>query len=231
VPLLARAWTLGARLRRRLGHAGLPPYRELFGPHVRGRSFADVGAMWSVHGRYAFEAEEAGAAPVTAFDGMAPTPEYEAEHVRRSSRVRFVRGDINDLPSVERLGRHDVVWCSGLVYHSPDPVLTIRHLCEVTGEMLLLASRTLPELPGLPQATVFLPGLGDPVRRSFGRVFGEAEGLTTPFNPHNWSANWWWGLTPSALEAMVAVQPGFEVVERHRRPLDTLLVATRVRRP
>jgi hypothetical protein len=227
VPLLARAWTLGALLRRRLGRTGLPPYRELFAPHVRGRSFADVGAMWSVHGRYAFEAEEAGAEPVTAFDGMAPTAEYEAERARRSSRIRFVQGDINDPASVERLGRHDVVWCSGLVYHSPDPLLTVRHLCELTGELLFLASRTLPELPGLPQASVFFPGLGARARRPYARLFGEAEGLTTPFNPDNWSGNWWWGLTPSALAAMVAVQPCFEVVERHRRPLDTLLVARR----
>ena len=227
--MLARAWTFGARLRRRLGRTALPPYRELFGPHVEGRSFADVGAMWSVHGRYSFQAEEAGARSVTAFDAMEPTAEFEAECQRRSSSVRFVRGDVNERESIERLGRHDVVWCSGVLYHSPDPLLTIRHLCEVTGELLLLASRTLPELPGLRHGAVFFPALGPSDRRLYARVFGEAEALSTPFNRDNVYANWWWGLTPSAMAAMVGVQPGFDVERVVRGPLDTLVVARRSR--
>lgn len=128
-PLLA-AWLLPARIRRRVfgGQGSIPAYEELIEFYARERSFVDVGTMWNVHGRYAFAAEAAGARSVTAFDGMEPTAEFDAERTRLSSSVRYVRGDIHSLESVEEIGMHDVVWCTGLVYHSPDPVAAIRNL-------------------------------------------------------------------------------------------------------
>ena len=49
--------------------------------HIRkfavGRSFVDVGCMWGVDGEYAFQAEAAGAARVTAVDVFGPTPEFQ----------------------------------------------------------------------------------------------------------------------------------------------------------
>ena len=226
---LARALLAGTRIRRRMGRtpAGLPPYRELFGPHVPGRSFADVGAMWSVHGRYSFEAEEEGAARVTAVDGMGRTPEFDAEHARRGSSVRFVQGDVNDPATIEAAGVHDVVWSSGVLYHVPSPLLTIERLCSMTGERLLLQSATIPEVPGLPQACVLYPGLSEGDRRPYARVFPGAVALESPFEPDAPYSNWWWGITPSALRQMVAVQPGFEVTDVVARPLGTFVAARR----
>ena len=226
---LPAAWLLWPRLRRRVLRrpALLPPYEEVFGPYAQGRSFVEVGTMWNVHGRYAFAAEACGATPVTAFDDMAPTPEFEAEHARRSSAVRFVQGDINDAASLEKIGVHDLVWCAGVVYHSPDPALTLRHLCRITGDWLFVASKTIPEVPGLPQASVFLPGLEAEARTPYARVFPRAMGLETPFDRDNWYGNWWWGISPSALRAMVEVNEGIRVVEELRRPFETLLIARR----
>ena len=230
---LARTWMLVARLRRRAsrGSGALPPYREVFLPLVRGRSFADVGAMWSVHGRVSFEAEEGGASAVTAVDGMEPTAEFEAEHRRRSSKVRFVHGDINDPATVQAVGTHDVVWSSGVVYHVPSPLLTIERLCSLTRETLVVQSRTIPEVPGMRQACVLFPGLSDRDRAPYARVFPGAEGVSTPFDPARWYANWWWGITPTALRAMVDCQPGLEVTRTITRPFDALVVASRVARP
>jgi hypothetical protein len=169
--------------------------------------------MWNVHGGIAFLAEEVGAERVTGVDVMAPTPQFEAEHARRSSGVRFVRGDVHDPATVAEAGRHDVVWCYGVLYHVPDPMLTLRRLRELTGETLVLSTETLPEVPGLPGACVLYPALDAAARGDYAAVrAGERIGVTTPFEPEAGYANWWWGITPSALRGMLAVA-GLEVVE------------------
>lgn len=230
--VLARALMLAARVRRRLGAENpLPPYPDLFLSYARGRSFADVGAMWSVHGRYAFEAEAGGAAQVTAVDAMAETPEFLAEHRRRGSQVRFVRGDLTDPDLAQRVGEHDVVWSSGVAYHLPNPLVGIEHLGAMTRDVLLLQSATIPEVPGLSQACVFIPGLDRPEARAYGRVYPGSIALETPFDPSAGYANWWWAITSSALEAMVACQPDFEVVETVRGSLGTVVIARRIRVP
>ena len=221
MPALARAWLTAARARRRVlrRRHGPPPREALVRRFAPGRSFADVGAMWSVDGALAFAAEEAGATRVTALDLMAPTERYRAEHARRASTVRFVLGDVHDEAAVREAGVHDVVWCSGLLYHAPHPLLTLERLRELTGETLLLATESLPEVPGLRGACVFYPGAD---RRPFaapGRVGLEAE-----FDPARGYENWWWGITPSALEGMLAAT-GFETLERHDDGLHITLVA------
>lgn len=45
--------------------ARTPPREELITQHVAGRSFLDVGCMWSVDGALCFAAEDAGATAVT----------------------------------------------------------------------------------------------------------------------------------------------------------------------
>lgn len=226
--VLARALILAARVRRRLGIDNpLPPYPDLFLPHSRGRSFADVGAMWSVHGRYSFAAEEGGATQVTAVDAMEETAEFLAEHERRASHVRFVRGDLTDPGLADSVGEHDVVWSSGVLYHLPSPLVGVEHLCAMTREVLLVQSATIPEVPGLAQACVFYPGLKRPEAGAYGRVYPGSVALETPFDPAGGYANWWWGITATALEAMVACQPGFEVLETVRGSLGTVVIARR----
>jgi len=228
VAVLARGLILAARARRRLGlDKPLPPYPDLFLPYARGRCFADVGAMWNVHGRYSYLAEDGGASRVTAVDAMEQTPEFLAEHERRGSSVRFVRGDLTDpgLPGV--VGQHDVVWSSGVIYHLPNPLVGIEHLCAMTREVLLVQSATIPEIPGLSQACVFYPGLERGEAGAYGEVFPGSVALETPFEASGGYANWWWGITPSALRAMVGSQPGFEVVKTVRGSLGTVVVATR----
>jgi hypothetical protein len=214
MPLLACALMTAGRLRRRrLRHGGEPERDALVRRYAPGRGFLDVGCMWNVHGGIAFLAEEAGATRVTGIDVMAPTPQFEAEHARRASGVRFVRGDVHDPATVAEAGRHDVVWCSGVLYHVPDPVLTLRRLGELTGETLLLSTETLPEVPGLPGACVLYPALDAAGRADYAAVrSGKRLGVTTPFEPDAGYANWWWGITPSALRGMLAVA-GLELLE------------------
>jgi hypothetical protein len=221
--LFARGWLAAARVRRRLTRRrhGSPPREALVRRFAPGHSFADVGALWGVDGEIAFAAEEAGARAVTAVDVMAPTERYEAEHARRGSAVRFVLGDLHDAATVKAVGVHDVVWCSGLLYHAPHPVLTLQRLGELTDETLLLATDTLPEVPGLRGACVFYPAAD---RRPFAAP-GRA-GLETPFEAARGYENWWWGITRSALEGMLDTA-GFAVQEVHDDVLHTTVVARR----
>jgi len=214
MPLLARALVTAGRLRRRrLRRGGERPREALVRRYAPGRSFLDVGCMWNVHGGITFLAEEAGAKRVTGIDVMAPTPQFESEHARRSSDVRFVRGDVHDPATVAEAGRHDVVWCYGVLYHVPDPMLTLRRLRELTGERLVLSTETLPEVPGLPGACVLYPALDAAARGDYAAArAGERIGVTTPFEAEAGYANWWWGITPSALRGMLAVA-GLDVVE------------------
>ena len=176
--------------------------------------------MWGIDGRIAFLAEEAGATAVSGLDVMPATARFHAEHERRDSRVRFVHGDLHDPAPLAELGRHDVVWCTGLLYHAPSPLLTLERLREITGELLILGCETLPDLPGLPQACVFYPGLNTRARRR-----GAARvGLDTPFDRARGYENWWWGITPSALRAMLRAS-GFDPVEERRGGGSVLVVA------
>lgn len=207
--LLARTWIAAHRLRRRV--AGPPPDREqLVREHAPGRSFLDVGCMWSVSGRIAFVAEEAGATRVTGVDVMARSEAFDAEHARRGSAVRFVQGDLHDPATMAEAGVHDVVWCSGVLYHAPHPLLTLERLREVCGERLILSTESLPELPGLRGGCVFYPGLDERSRRAYAAVpGGRAVGVTTPFDRAQGYGNWFWGITPSALRGMLRAT-GFE---------------------
>jgi SAM-dependent methyltransferase len=178
---------------------------------VEGRSFLDVGCMWSVDGALCFAAQDAGAARVTGIDVMAASERFEAERARRDPAVRFVQGDLHDPATVAEAGVHDVVWCSGVLYHAPHPVLTLQRLRELTGATLLLATETVPEVPGLRRAAVFAPAPGT------------HPAHTQRLDPARGYHGWWWGLTPSAVEAMVQAT-GFEILERHRTPLHLTLV-------
>lgn len=197
---------------------------------VAGRSFVDVGAMWGIHGRSSFMAEEHGATAVTALDIIEETPEYLAEHERRGSKVRFVRGDLHDDAALDEVGRHDIVWCSGVLYHVPNPVTTLECLRRLTGETLILTAVTIPEFPGIEHGAVFFPALPERARRAYDRAYdatlapGPRVGLSVPFAIEHGYSNWWWGLTPSAVGSLLSVT-GFRVDEVETSGFRTRFVA------
>jgi hypothetical protein len=179
--------------------------------------------MWKVNGRIAFVAEEAGATSVTGLDVMAATPAFETERAQRSSKVRFVRGDLHDPATVADVGPHEVVWCSGVLYHAPNPMLTLERLRELTTELLILQTMTLPELPGVKQGLVFYPGVPNP--KLYAR-WGEqaARSLRLPEPGEDPYAPWWWGISQSALHAMLRAAR-FEPVEQWGDPFAVHVIA------
>jgi len=141
----------------------------------------------------------------------------------RESNVRFVRGDLHDPATVADVGPHEVVWCSGVLYHAPNPVLTLQRLRELTTELLILQTMTLPELPGVSQGLVFYPGVRNP--RQYAR-WGEdaARSLRLPEPGEDPYAPWWWGISRSALTAMLRAAR-FEPVEQWGDPFAVHVVA------
>ena len=225
MPLLARAWIGAARARRRWGRTepAVDPI-GLLRSAARGRSVVDVGCMWSVDGAYCFAAEEAGAVSVTGVDLMPASSRFTTERDRRGSNVRFVHGDIHEPAVVDEIGPHDVVWCAGVLYHAPNPLLTLERLRALCRERLLLRTAALPEVPGAPGACVFYPGGDGAYAPAAGGV--RAIGVTEPFDVREGYGNWWWGITPSALRAMLRAA-GFALDELRLEPF----LATAIARP
>ena len=214
-PLGNRIWRrwVGRRGRKVGDYGDLRRYVERFAP---GRSFADIGCMWGVNGEYAFAAERAGAGRVVGVDVFGPTPEFEARREREASRVEFVLGDIVSEETVERVGEVDVVLCAGVLYHHPSPfdlLVALRRICRAT---LILRTATIPEVRGLPHAAVFFPMLEANSRRAWNLSslgLGRQAGISEPFRPEEGYGNWFWGLSPSCVAALLATA-GFRVRER-----------------
>ncbi|HEV2784866.1 MAG TPA: class I SAM-dependent methyltransferase, partial [Solirubrobacteraceae bacterium] len=173
----------------------------------------DVGCMWTIHGALCFAAEDAGAASVTGVDVMGATDRFRAEVARRDSKVRFVQGDLHDPATVAAVGPQDVVWCSGVLYHAPHPLLTLERLRELTGATLLLATETIAETPGRRDTCIVAPTRAEHPNAE------PAERPGAGYGP------WYWGISPSALRTMLKLS-GFVVVEEHRTPLHVTVVAT-----
>lgn len=182
---------IAARLRHRLGrHDPRAVHDVLVREHAAGAaSFLDVGCMWRIDGANAFAAEAAGAAAVTAVDVMGPTPAF-AERVRES-RVRFVQGDVNDPALAERVGPHEVVWCSGVLYHVPDPLLTVRRLAALTERRLLLATEVLPARG---RRAAWLP-----TERDHPGAAAETPSSLGDYAP------WYWLPSPASVRSMLGV--------------------------
>ena len=120
------------------------------------------------------------------------------------------------------------MFCSGVLYHVPNPILTLERLHGLCGATLILGCATIPEQRH-PQSAVFLPLLAAPARDALTyRTRAEKIGLASEFVPQWGYANWFWGFTPSCVEAMVRTA-GFEVIERHRFRRSLCLVCQPVR--
>ncbi|MGI8624371.1 MAG: class I SAM-dependent methyltransferase [Solirubrobacteraceae bacterium] len=234
---LTETWIAAWRTWRKLGK----PSKEAWdaarvswiAEHAGGRSFVDVGGMLFLIGGRAFTAEEAGATDVTLLDAADEWDVWAQERERRGSSVRFVQGDVHDPVTLERVGVHDIVWCTGVLYHSPDPVLMLNRLRQITREYLFLGSHSIPELPGVEHGCVFYPYLDDDSRAAYRRPHWgdttDAWGIGQPFveTPMLGHGNFWWGFSPSALVAMLRTAR-FEVVampRTHSTPWYTDIVA------
>ena len=191
---------------------------DLVRAEVAGKSFVDIGCMWNVNGEYAFVAEQSGARSVIGVDVIGATAEFERKRRERGSNVAFIQGDGASAAVMEKIGRADVVLCSGVLYHHPSPYHLLVSLREMCRETLILASATIPESRAMRATAVYYPGLSESERRIWNvqrkHGGGKRWAVNVPYDPAVGYANWFWGMTPSCIIAM-AETAGFRVEEVH----------------
>lgn len=187
---------------------------RLISKYSGGKSFIDVGCMWGVHGFFSFLAEELGAKSVVAFDIYDATDEFEKTKKSKNSLVQFVKGDINSKDCINKLGKFEVVYCTGLLYHVPDPLYTLSRLREICSDILILGTAVIPEMSGINNAAVYYPYLSESQRKIWNIHQGSQLGISEPFDPSQGYGNWIWGFSSSCLEAMIK-SSGFSILEKH----------------
>ena len=205
---------------------------QYIGKVVRGKSFAEVGGLWGTVNEKISVAHAQAANDLTMID-ISP-PESELWHLfderRRALQVPEVQclsADLLKLVETVPCPQFDVVHCSGILYHAPDPLRFLRALRLVTREFLVLTSvvtaRRIANKHGaleIPQAAaLFVPALQGKERAIlqtyWEQVVGDgALGLTQEIK--SWDlddfAPWWWLPTVEALAAS-CMAAGFDPVE------------------
>ena len=201
------------------------PRDEYLSQVVKGKSFADVGGLWGTVKEKVSVAHRYGASALTMID-VAPPPHEEWRLFEERRRdlglppVNCISGDVVSLVESNSCPRFDVVHCSGVLYHIPDPVRLVAALRKVTREYLILCSVVTAtkvksdegtlELPKA--AALFIPALQDRERAILSSywwrfVGDQALGITGP--QPSWQLDdfspWWWLPTVEALKSICTV--------------------------
>ena len=204
---------------------------------VAGKTFAEVGGLWGVVNEQVTVAARAGAREAVMIDLPAGSlPEQpglwqefrERCHALGVSNYRCVEADVNDPRIAEIAGSYDVVHCTGVLYHCPQPLTTLLQLGKICRETLILGTATITDrvlnpagaLTLEPGSALFIPAMSDYQRAVCARFLQEAGateaiGVISPVTG-GWRLDnyppWWWFFTRHHVTALLGVA-GFDVVE------------------
>jgi len=205
---------------------------EIITSHVKNASFADIGGLWGLVNEKITVAVKAGCRAATMIDLAPPDHPLWNEFDQRAkaagvTQYRKFHGNLDDPTLAERVGRFDFVYCSGIIYHAPNPLSTLARLHALTHRRLLLVSMTVPpqirtelgEISFAGGRTIFLPAADGTAKRILAQHFG-ALGISLAGisdDQHPWTSlsaygPWWWLWTEDTLAAMVRAA-GFRVTE------------------
>lgn len=207
------------------------PRDEYIGKVVKDKTFADAGGLWGVVNEKVSVAHRYGASTLTMIDRVGPKDElWRLFEERRQHlgvpEVSCIVSDILALADLSPCPQFDVVHCSGVLYHIPDPLRLLTTLRKITREYLVLGSivsgtkiESDQGILEIPNATaLFVPALQGReraiVQSYWQKLVGDgAVGLTqeTPWQLDNY-VPWWWLPTVEALKAMCE-SAGFHYVE------------------
>src|SRR5262249_33147555 len=114
--------------------------------------------------------------------------------------------------------------CSGVLYHVPNPLVSIEQLRRLCRSTLILATASVAEHE-TPQSAVFLPYLDPAARdRLDFPAAARKRGLDSAVVERRGDAHWLWLPTPSCPRARARFA-GFETVACHEHRHVTTLVA------
>jgi len=193
---------------------------------VPGKTFAEVGGLWGTVNEKVSVAHKYGATALTMIDITEEGGDLWAAFDERMNKksvsdYKCVIADICDYEG----DTFDVVHCSGVLYHHPNPQILLAALRSITRETLILSSAVTQEkvknkhgcyeIP--PSGVLFVPALNDQERAILGEywrgVGAEAHGITEPahYTPTAFGP-WWWLPTKTSMAGM-ARAAGFEVID------------------
>ena len=199
---------------------------------VDGRSFADVGGLWGTINERVSVAAKHNARDLAMID--ISTPESELWQLFRDRMATLnvpkcacISTDVCDLAATRDAPKYDVVHCSGVLYHHPNPVLLFESLRRVTRHHLIMTSAVTQEVVvnelgsfHVPSSgAIFVPALDLEERAILWKYWRDNAGVGACFGisePAEWDPHelgpWWWLLTPRVMIAM-ATSVGFRVLE------------------
>lgn len=203
--------------------------------HVSGLTFADVGGLWGTLNEKISVATLANAKSATLID-ITPQSHEAWAAVRQHCEAKGVRGyreitgNLDDERLPETTGTFDFVHCSGIIYHCPNPILTLNRLHALTEKYLMLGSMTVPaEIVGEAGvikldtgSCIFIPSLTGREKSIVADHFA-ARGVSVhnidPALTVPWYSNgkpdyspWWWLWTAETLAAMLEAS-NFRVID------------------
>jgi hypothetical protein len=201
---------------------------------VGNKSFAEVGGLWGTVNEKVSVAHQGGATALTMID--ITSVDHDPMQLWSKFRDRMkdlaiqnyhcMSQDICRLLEISDAPQFDVVHCSGVLYHHPNPILLLAALRRITRCHLVLTSAVAQQviqndlgayhLP--PSAALFVPALSEQefqVQSCYWKkvVTPMAQGLTErSFFDLNDFGPWWWLPTPSTMLAMCETV-GFKAVD------------------
>lgn len=197
-----------------------------------GKSFADVGGLWGTVNEKVSVAHRAGASRLAMLDISVPDSAWwpKFRDRIRGEGVTQCHEVIVDIAQYQD-ERFDVVHCSGVLYHHPNPMMILTGLRRACRSHCVLTSAvTQKEIVNeagrfsIPSCgAILVPALSDADRAVLAKYWSTigagVMGITEPgeFRIHadnTFDAGpWWWLPTPECMEAMAAAA-GFRVVDR-----------------
>jgi hypothetical protein len=201
------------------------------------RTFVDVGGLWGVVNEKVSVAARAGASSVTMID-VTPSnsPSWKALSERLESLgcadCTLISASIDEAQVLEDVGPFDIVHCSGVLYHAPNPLHMLTRLRALCRYSLILTSVVIPQRITTDQGELvvgngqllFVPHLPSPERRLLSAFF-QAAGVEDAVGIHSgvrhWKADgsaasdyapWWWLFTRQALHQLTAAA-GFRSID------------------
>lgn len=203
---------------------------------VRGLSFADLGGLWGTVNEKVSVALEGGAKEATMID-IAPLGHKLWQDFRTHATSRGLTSwgeksaDAVSPDLAARIGRFEMLHCSGIIYHLPDPYVLVRNCRAVASRFFILTSMFVPErieneagaIDLTEGGALFVPALTgrkkEIVAAHWTALKIEIDAINRPMRGPWLLPNgkpdygpWWWLMTPSVLRSMLTVS-GFQVID------------------
>ena len=198
---------------------------------VDGCSFADIGGLWGTINEKVSVAAKHNARELAMID--ISTPENRLWQFFRERLISLdiqececISADICDL-AARSTRKYDVVHCSGVLYHHPNPLLLLESLRRVTSRHLIITSAVMQgtiinrfgsyQVPA--SGAIFVPALNIHEKEILWKYWQEHAGVEICYGisePVKWDTHslgpWWWLFTPRVMVAM-ATCVGFRLLE------------------